>query len=547
MPAGFKIERLAFSPKDLVLGETQRKSEERIAAQFGLPPVVVGLGAGLDRSTFNNYEEARQAAWEDCIIPLQDDWADEIGRKLLPLFGDATGLVFGWDRRAIRCLQDDETAHANDAALLFSKGVIDRASAKRRIGEQPEEGDDGLYVGSVSAAIVDDPPGTVPGQDDPPKPKPRAQKPKAATKKATASGTTLSAALADFRAKLRAGEDSAVAALGDALGAVEVEVRGALDDLLDDMQIAAADGETISPGWIEREKRCVELLRQIETRYADLPTAPIREAQRRTITEAQQGAQTLARAAAGTVPATLTAGEAAVALRWNVVPMHTLEAAVGFASDGSPLADLFASLGEDTGKAVRDALFAGIGAGYNPRKTAHLMRHGVGAKLAISRNRAETIAATETMRAARESARQSFRANAAVLDGWTWVAAGDSRTCAACWAMDGTVHKDEETLDGHQRCRCVPVPRTKSWAELTGDDSIPDTRPVIETGEEKFARLPGTVQAEILGDRLHELYTAGTVTLADCVQTSHDARWGSMRSAATVEQAQANAARRAGN
>lgn len=181
MPAGFKIERLAFSPKDLVLGETQRKAEERIAAQFGLPPVVVGLGAGLDRSTFNNYEEARQAAWEDCIIPLQDDWADEIGRKLLPLFGDATGLVFGWDRRAIRCLQDDETAHANDAALLFSKGVIDRASAKRRIGEQPEEGDDGLYVGSVSAAIVDDPPGTVPGQDDETKPNPRAQKPKAAT------------------------------------------------------------------------------------------------------------------------------------------------------------------------------------------------------------------------------------------------------------------------------------------------------------------------------------------------------------------------------
>lgn len=177
MPVGFKMELLSFDPKKLVIGETQRKSEERIAAVFGIPPVVAGLGAGLDRSTFNNYEEARKAAWEDNVIPTQDLFADEMTNKLFSRYPDLatgnSGLTLSWDRSGIRCLQEDQTAKIKDASLAFSKGVIDRWTAKRMIGVTPEEIDKGVYFAPAMGAGDEldpaaNPPAALPAKTPPP-------------------------------------------------------------------------------------------------------------------------------------------------------------------------------------------------------------------------------------------------------------------------------------------------------------------------------------------------------------------------------------------
>jgi hypothetical protein len=55
---------------------------------LGIPAVVVGLGAGLERSTFTNMAEAREAAYESGLIPAQKILGEDIRFQLLPLFGD---------------------------------------------------------------------------------------------------------------------------------------------------------------------------------------------------------------------------------------------------------------------------------------------------------------------------------------------------------------------------------------------------------------------------------------------------------------------------
>ena len=63
-----KGHQFGFSPSELDLKDLRRIPEERVTAVLGVPAMVAGLGAGLDRSTFTNYGEARRAAYEQTII-----------------------------------------------------------------------------------------------------------------------------------------------------------------------------------------------------------------------------------------------------------------------------------------------------------------------------------------------------------------------------------------------------------------------------------------------------------------------------------------------
>jgi hypothetical protein len=87
----------------------------------------------------------------------------------------------------------------------------------------------------------------------------------------------------------------------------------------------------------------------------------------------------------------------------------------------------------------------------------------------------------------------------------------------------------------HPQCRCCMVPETKSWAEITGDPSLDDTRPVIEGGEVLFSRLTEEEQIAVLGAQGHELYTEGAPLSAWAIER-HDDRWGPTLTAASLAQ-----------
>jgi HK97 family phage portal protein len=144
MTGAYKMDRVSLTPSELALDSVRRVPEERICSALGINPMVLGLGSGLERSTYSNYERAQQAAWEDGMVPLLRTLADAITADLLPEYPETQqGDYVMYDLETVRALADDLQAEATRAERLYKSGIIDRAEAKRIAGLEAVPEDEG--------------------------------------------------------------------------------------------------------------------------------------------------------------------------------------------------------------------------------------------------------------------------------------------------------------------------------------------------------------------------------------------------------------------
>jgi HK97 family phage portal protein len=159
MTGATKVQQFGFSPEQLVLRDLRRIPEERITAVLGIPAIVAGLGAGLDRSTFTNMGEAREAAYEAGIIPCQRLLSEDVRFQLLPMYGGSDGDPFQWrfgfDLKKVRVLQDDLLRQANRHALLYRSGLELRSEARRELGLDVDDGRDRVFQQPLNAGLID--------------------------------------------------------------------------------------------------------------------------------------------------------------------------------------------------------------------------------------------------------------------------------------------------------------------------------------------------------------------------------------------------------
>lgn len=319
-----------------------------------------------------------------------------------------------------------------------------------------------------------------------------------------------------FARALEAREDDTVEAMLEAWLDAYWGVRQSLDQFLAMVAAARAAGEEPSPSWATRSDRLNRLLVATATevdRYATATSTQATAVQVAAITMGAEQAASLVTTAAPGVEATLAV----------VAPQPLVEALAGFAGDGGTLAGhLRSTLPADTVDAIRQTLNRGLAEGHGIDR----MRRAVTRDMQLTRTRAETILRTESLRVYREVHRQTYEANADTLEGWVWHANLDGATCLACWVMNGTLHPVGSTLDGHPRCRCVMVPRTKSWADLGVD--LPDRRPKLVEGARILEAQPSDVQCAVMGPAKFQAFRDG-MPLEDMVGRRSDALWGTMR------------------
>uniref|UniRef100_A0A6M3IP72 Putative portal protein n=1 Tax=viral metagenome TaxID=1070528 RepID=A0A6M3IP72_9ZZZZ len=143
-----KVESFGFNPQQMDLKQLRRIPEERISAVLGVPAIVAGLGAGLDRSTFSNMAEAREMAYESGIIPLQRITGSQTKHQLLSEFVDAEDLV-NWrvvyDLSEIRVLQEDEDKLSLRTIAQVNGGICKVTDAQRILG-LPEDDSQDFYL-----------------------------------------------------------------------------------------------------------------------------------------------------------------------------------------------------------------------------------------------------------------------------------------------------------------------------------------------------------------------------------------------------------------
>lgn len=311
----------------------------------------------------------------------------------------------------------------------------------------------------------------------------------------------------EFRAALLRQDADAAKALVRSYGLAYAKISQSLASLLTRIEAARARKEPVDQAWLLREERYVALLEQIRAEMNRFAKFANKE-----ITTAQQTAIQLSQQAFASQMSLFGVDN------FNRLSTNAIEAMVGMAGDGSPLADLLRPLGQSANRQVRDALVNGIAVGQSPRKTAAQIRDALAGDL----TRALTIARTETMRAYREASRATYQQNEDVVEGWMWIAKLDTRCCALCWAMHGQVFPLSEPFGTHVNDRCTMAPKTKS---IPG---VPDL-PSIEKGIERFAKLSEAEQEQILGKAKFAAYKAGRFTLSDIVGTAIHLRWGKIR------------------
>lgn len=182
-----KIERIAWNPSEMDVTKARRIPEERVSALIGIPAVVAGLGVGLDHSTYSNMQEAREAAYESCIVPTQRLLASELDVQLLPDLGDVANEKVSFDLSQVRALQEDKDALYKRVNAVWTSGLIMRSEGRAALDSSylstPE---DDIYRTDLltmaarvteqepaGTLISDDPDITQPSPDDsPPLPQP---------------------------------------------------------------------------------------------------------------------------------------------------------------------------------------------------------------------------------------------------------------------------------------------------------------------------------------------------------------------------------------
>lgn len=194
---------------------------------------------------------------------------------------------------------------------------------------------------------------------------------------------------------------------------------------------------------------------------------------------------------------------------WAGLPVSTVEAFLGAAQAASPLGELLAKLGPDAALGVRSAISEGIALGRNPREVGKRIRGAVNGNA----YRGSLIARTEMLRAHRTSASWGYR-ESGLVTGWKWLCALSARTCAACWAKNGTMHLLDEEFTDHPNGRCTSVPVLSNF-----DTPVPDA-------EQAFRNLSVREQRRILGASRWELWNDGKVKLSDMATDHYDPRWG---------------------
>ena len=135
MTAATDVHVLGFSPEQMNLRNLRRIPEERVSAIFGIPAIVAGLGAGLDRSTFANYSEAREAAYESTIIPMQRLFGSKVRQQLLKEFEpDVSSFQITFDNSRVRVLQEDENKRSERIGQQVTSGIRKLSEARIDLG-----------------------------------------------------------------------------------------------------------------------------------------------------------------------------------------------------------------------------------------------------------------------------------------------------------------------------------------------------------------------------------------------------------------------------
>ncbi len=115
--------------------------ETRICMAYGVPPIIIHARAGLQRSTFANYAEARRAFYTETMGPIWELLGDSLTLTLLRTEGEPELFIrFRYDE--LPEFQESENDKSIRIVGQYQAGLITLQEGREALGYDPEpEGD----------------------------------------------------------------------------------------------------------------------------------------------------------------------------------------------------------------------------------------------------------------------------------------------------------------------------------------------------------------------------------------------------------------------
>lgn len=148
-----KVDVVSWSPQQMDLRDLRRLPEERISAVLGVPAILAGLGAGLDRSTFANMDEAGEHFTERKLVPFWRTIEKQVSAQLGPDLGLTDDEFFQFDLQKIRALSEEKEKLWLRIDRSVRSGWVTVADARRMVGLPNTPADD-IYLRPIVTAAV---------------------------------------------------------------------------------------------------------------------------------------------------------------------------------------------------------------------------------------------------------------------------------------------------------------------------------------------------------------------------------------------------------
>lgn len=153
-PWPLDVHQLGMTPEQMALDKVRRIPADRVTAALGLNSMVLGLPS--ESKTYSNYAESREAAYEDCVIPLRRLFAEQATQQILDRDWPGDGLEFASDYSEVRVLQADQDKLYGRVGKVFQVGLIDRATGKGLLKLPFDAADEGVYATDFAGRTVAD-------------------------------------------------------------------------------------------------------------------------------------------------------------------------------------------------------------------------------------------------------------------------------------------------------------------------------------------------------------------------------------------------------
>jgi len=159
LDADAEYQRLGLNLQELDFSSLDARNEARICAVLRVPSIIAGAKIGIERSTYNNYGEARRSFWEDTLVPMYRRFEDALNAGMRDEFEDRPWIAY--DFSAVPALAEPVIDRDKRTVEAWRAGVLRRNEARARLGLEPDAEVDGFIeeiLGGIKSGGPEVPP-----------------------------------------------------------------------------------------------------------------------------------------------------------------------------------------------------------------------------------------------------------------------------------------------------------------------------------------------------------------------------------------------------